>query len=743
MNRRDFVKQASILPLAAGLPAGGLAVSSSKPVEPRIARLYSEMMPDMLVTYLARKVNAVAAHWDRQRAQIRTAEQLEARNRFVRQKCIEMIHGLPESNSLNSVVVKSFERDGYKVENLMFESQPDFWVTANLYIPTRGIGPFPGIISPCGHYPTARGYDEYQAAYVHFARNGFVVLAYDPIGQGERRQFWNPMTRVNEIGGPVTWEHSLPGQLLLLIGEDLTHYRVWDGMRAIDYLLTRPEVDGKRIGCAGHSGGGTLTKFITTMDERVQCAAINEGGTRNKWPMNIPMYMPMGTGDTEQHMFPSGVYGIDNVDLDSSIAPRPLLITIEHYSPAFDSAARAIRTRYERLGAGNKFKTVPANDPHAWTVKLRIANVDWFSRWFYNRPGPASEALFTPEPWENLWCTPDGSVRYCRQGQTLYSRILEKQAKLPPERKAPASSSELASYRKELGGEIRKMIRYRASNTPLAPRHEITTPRKGYKIEKLEFLSEPGIYISTWVYKPNAGVKDRTAILYVSDTGRVNDGMEFGLLEEMTLRGHCVVAVDVRGIGATRPPHLGDEHGEFQQVDNAECAMTYMMWEINEDLFGMRVLDVIRSIDYVLSRPDVEPHGVRLVGRGAGALWSLYAAALDTRVTALLAHEGLLSYRALTRVDRYLTESSLFVRNVLTQFDLPQIAAAVAERPVAVLAARGPMEEHVDLGTARRTYRWTEHVYGNLGVKDHFRVLPLNPESSLASQYLDLLGLTS
>lgn len=219
--------------------------------------------------------------------------------------------------------------------------------------------------------------------------------------------------------------------------------------------------------------------------------------------------------------------------------------------------------------------------------------------------------------------------------------------------------------------------------------------------------------------------------------------MEFGLLEDLTLRGHCVVAVDVRGMGATRPPHLGDEHGKFQQVDNAECTMAYMMWEINEDLFGMRVLDVIRSIDYVLSRSDVDTSGVRLVGRGAGALWSLYAAALDTRVKALLAHEGLLSYHALTSVDRYLTESSLFVRNVLTRFDLPQVAAGVAERPVAVLAPRGPMEEHINLGAARRAYHWTEQVYGNLGIKDRFRVSVFNPESSLASQYLDLLGVNS
>ena len=740
MNRREFVKQAGSLPLALGLRLNGKVAAAAAQTE--AVPLYSQMMPDMLVTYFTQRVNALAAHWDEKRAQIGTPEQMTARNRFVREKCIEMIHGLPKRNPLNPVIVKSFEREGYKVENVMFESQPDFWVTGNLYIPAAGGGPYPAIISPCGHWSLARGYPEYQAAYVHFARNGFVVLAYDPIGQGERRFFWNPMTHADELGGPVTWNHSLPGQLLLLLGDDLTHYFVWDGMRAIDYLETRPEVDARKIGCAGHSGGGTLTKFIAAMDERVQCAAINEGGTENRWPVDFPMYISMGTGDVEQHLFPAEICGIDQVDLHVSVAPRPLLVTIEHYSASFDRAAEAIRERYKLLNVPDRFSTVPADDPHAWTVKLRIANVDWFCRWFYNRQGPRSEAAFTPEPWENLWCTENGSLRYSRRGQTIYYLILGKQAALPPARRAPASATEQDSYRSELSKEIQEVIRYRQSDHPLAPRHETTTPRKGYQIEKLEFLSEPGIYVSAWVYQPNAGVKDRTAILYVSDVSRESDRMEFGLLEELTLGGRRVVAVDVRGVGATEPPHPGDEDGEFGQVDNAECSMAYMAWEMNEDLFGMRVLDVVRSIDYVLSRPDVDPSGVHLIGRGTGALWSLYAAALDDRVKALVAHGGLLSYRALTSVDRYVTESSVFVRDVLTRFDLPQVAAVVAERPLTIIAPRGPMNQEFEIPAARDAYGWTSKVYEKLGVPEHFRVSPKSREMSLASQYLKAFELT-
>jgi len=733
--------QAAALSLGAGLLRLRGAVRTGALAAPRPVRSYSEELPDMLLSYLAKKTNAAATEWDQVRNKIQTAADVEERNRFVRERIIEMLGGFPERNPLNPVVVRVLERDGYRVENVVFQSRPNFSVTANLYVPTFGAGPFPGVISPCGHSPEARMYPEYQFLYLNLVKAGFVVLAYDPIGQGERRHYWNPQTNRNEIGGPVTWEHDMPGHLLFLLGENLTQYRIWDGMRAVDYLVTRPEVDPERIGCTGHSGGGTLTLFISAVDQRIRCAVMHEGGTRHRWPLEIRPETPIGTGDAEQHFFPAAIYGIDLCDVHVAIAPRPLLVTIENYLPEVNETARHIRARYLQLGVPERFATEEATDPHALTVKLRLAATDWFCRWFYNRRGPAREPEFTPEPSENLYCTPNGSLRYSQQGETIFSLILKKQAKLPPRRTVPSTRTELESFRAEIVAEIKEVLHYHKSDEPLGVRHIVTTPRKGYRIEKVEFLSESGIYIPTWVFLPEQKRSGSPAILYVRGAGKQAEAMEFGALEKLTRGGYLVAAIDVRGIGDTKPPHPDEEpSGEFRNLDDAETAMAYWAWEINESLFGMRVQDVVRSLDYILTRPDVDPSGVWLIGHGMGALWSLYAAALDTRIRATVCDGGLLSYRSLTGVDRYLHAADIIVPGVLQRFDLPHVAAAVADRPLALLSPVDAMKSPVGIPLARQTYQWTQATYAVAGGPDHFRVVGRSEEVETVTQYLHLLN---
>ena len=354
MNRRDFFHQSAALRNS----LGPIAPETRASVDyPQSGPPYRHVYPDMLAKYLAGKLNALAEKWDRERAGIRTPQQIETRNRFVLQKTAEMIHGLRPQRPLKSQVVKSFEREGYRVENILLETRPDYWVPGNIYTPTTGKGPYPGIISPCGHEVPGRMYVTFQSMHMALAKEGFVVWTYEPPEEGERRHYWNPFTGQNEIGGPVTWAHELEGQLLILIGEALTHYRIWDGMCGVDFLTSRPEVDPNRIGCTGQSGGGLYTMFLTALDSRIGCGASNQGGAENRWPIDLGPYTPLELGDIDQQLFPAAIYGIDQADFFMSIAPRPMLITTGYFEPRFNRTVETIRERYRLLGSPEKFAT--------------------------------------------------------------------------------------------------------------------------------------------------------------------------------------------------------------------------------------------------------------------------------------------------------------------------------------------------------------------------------------------------
>jgi cephalosporin-C deacetylase-like acetyl esterase len=747
MNRRKFLAGSGAVLLSPTLlELPGISESEHRSA---VSRSYSEEMPDMLISYLTKRQNDLATAWEGKRARISTAAEVEARNIFVRDKVVQMLRGFPEKNPLRAVTVKVIHKEGYRIENVMFQSRRDFWVTGNLYVPTSGNGQFPGIISPCGHYPLARMLPQYQSVYINLVKSGFVVWGYDPIGQGERRQYWNPETNVDEMPSP-TYEHSMPGQLQLLVGENLTGHCVWDGLRGVDYLLTRPEVDPKRIGCAGHSGGGTMTTFISVVDRRVQCAAIIEGGMVNRWPLRIAPWQPIGPSDAEQNLFPSAIYGIDEFDLHAAIAPRPVLTGIEHYSHAFDRAARAVQDRYRQLGAPEKFATVSSDDPHAWTPKLRLATTDWFCRWFYDRKGPLIEPNYETVPPEDLYCTPNGSIRYSNKGETIFSLVAKKQSSLPPGRPVPKNETERTLYRNEIRAKIRSLLHYQKSEQPLDVRSIVTTPREGYRIEKVEFLSEPGIYIPAWVYIPNKTVGVLPTILYVSGEGIEPDGMEFAgpegsglthsVLDTLVRNGNLVVAVEVRGIGQTQPPHPApDSCSEFRQLFDLETAMAYMAWFMDQSLLGMRVQDVVRSVDYLMSRQNSDVENLHVIGKGTGGLWCLYAAALDPRIRSLISVQSLLSYRSLTQGDRYLYGAGVFVPDVLLHFDLPEVAAAIAGRSLTLIQPKDAMKNTVPTDAADEAYSLTRATYEAAGVVNHFRIESEGRNLDSPEHYLSLI----
>ena len=179
------------------------------------------------------------------------------RQKAVREKILRLLGGLPaEKTPLRTRHIGTEEHTDYRYDKIIYESMPGFYVPANVYRPATGQGPFPAILMPVGHSP--EGKEGERTTAISLARKGFVVLKYDPIGQGERLQYFDADLRTSKVGS-TTEEHSHANGHTVLIGDSVARYRVWDGIRGIDYLVTRPDVDPTRIGITGCSGGGTLS----------------------------------------------------------------------------------------------------------------------------------------------------------------------------------------------------------------------------------------------------------------------------------------------------------------------------------------------------------------------------------------------------------------------------------------------------------------------------------------------------
>jgi len=258
--------------------------------------------------------------------QVNTAEAAKRRQEYVRKKIIELIGGLPDySGPLNAKVTGRIDKQRYVIEKVIFESLPRFYVTADLYRPNKP-GRYPGVLIMLGHWDQGKVAEQRLAA--NLAMKGFVTLAYDPIGQGERIQAYD--RRVGgTLGGWSTEEHFQAGAQSLLAGEHLARYMIWDGKRALDYLISRPEVEGERIGCTGCSGGGTLSTYVSALDPRVKAAA------PACWMNSYRVLFTGPVGDSEQSIPNFLSSGLDETDYVELFAPKPWLIvsTLEDFFP--------------------------------------------------------------------------------------------------------------------------------------------------------------------------------------------------------------------------------------------------------------------------------------------------------------------------------------------------------------------------------------------------------------------------
>ena len=679
--------------------------------------------PRMVHEYFVDRVNRAEQRICRRLASLETRSDAREYVESVREKIQESFGPWPEKTPLNPRVTGVVERDEYRVENLVFESRPGFLVTANLYIPKGRDFPLPGVVGTCGHSHNGKAADAYQSYAQGLARLGYVVLIYDPLGQGERLQY--PDENLKSKIGVGVREHLYAGNQQFLVGEFIGAWRAWDGIRALDYLRTRDEVDADTIGVTGNSGGGTMTTWLAGVERRWSMAAPSCFVTTLR--RNLENELP---ADTEQCPPGALALGLDHADFPAAMAPKPIRILAKEQDffdvRGSEEALRRLKHLYGLLGAEDNVSLFVGPGTHGYSQDNREAMYGLF-----NSVTGISDARSEPEikleKDQALWCAPDGQV--CRMdSRTVFDFTKKKSRKLAEKRPRDLSTGELKQRVVEVLG-LRRLVREaraRAARRIQEPWEEpadtrvtdspalsfMPTTPPDYRILQVwrsrgfpkrrwttyAVETEPGIQavvyrLSEQRFRGRPPGERKTAILYVphhsSDAELRKEPLVKTLLEENPEA--AFYTCDVRGVGESRPgtcnPSWLDPYGAdyFYAIHSIMLDTPYP---------GQKTYDLLRTVQWLKSVGHEEIH---LVGNLWGTVPATFAALLSDGVTQVTLKNSLSSYSDVAESEMYDWPLSCLLPDVLKHFDLPQCYKVLKKekslRQIEPWAANGPLEK--------------------------------------------------
>ncbi len=634
--------------------------------------------PQVMQEYLVGRVRAIS---DANRERIlgmRSKKAALAYQDELRRAMRRVFGRYPRRTPLNPEVVGTFQRDGYRVEKIIFESRPNFPVTANLYVPDGLTGPTPAVLGVCGHSAEGKGGETYQSFSQGLARKGFVVLIFDPMSQGERLQY--PDGRGGSRVGPCTAEHNWMGRQQILVGEFFGSWRVWDGVRAMDYLLSREEVDPQRVGLTGNSGGGTMTTLILANDDRYAMAA--PGCYITTWRCNAENELP---ADAEQQPPLTLAQGMEMGDLLMLHAPKPLILLTQEQDyfdvrGAIDTFER-LRHFWGLLGAEENVRLHIGPRPHGYHIENREAMYGFFAKHAGLRV-PAKEPELTLEEQPTLWCTRSGQVAE-RRPATVFDFTRERSEQLARKRGEVSGEALLRAVRRllVLPGRPEEPPHFRC----LRPVSGRQWPRTGSASYLLETDPEHGG--QALVYKlEDAARASRplpgkgSAVLYVSHHSADAELREDPLVRRLAADNPAFFALDPRGIGELRPNSCG--MNTFEHIYGSDYFYASYGLMLGEPYLGWRVHDVLRTLDFMAACGYDRVH---LVGLQWGAITGAFAALLDDHVRQVTLKRAPISYREMAETRMQSWPLSVMLPHVLEHFDLPDVYRELATKKLSLV----------------------------------------------------------
>ena len=632
----------------------------------------------MMQAYLVRRSEEALDRRDEAYEYLKTAKDLAAHRERMRAFFIDQVGGLPERTPLNARVVGKDQFDGFRVERVVYESLPGYFVPAHCYVPASSAyrPPYPGVVVLCGHQRPGVGKEAYFGQCALLVRNGFVVLCIDCIGQGERHQV---LTADGRPRFHSSLEHMHAGVASILVGRNVALYFVWDAIRAVDYLQERDDVNPDLIGCLGGSGGGTQTAYLMALDDRITCAS-----PRNYMTSLRCLVVTIGPDDAEQNIHAQITHGMGHGDFILMAMPCAVLMAVGTRDSfdvlgAWDTFREAKRA-YARLGIAERVDLFEADAGHGATHEMNAAIVRWFRRWLQGIDDCHVAALDEPlESDDPMHCAAEGEVLLLEGARTTFDLNIAVEERLAEERCRFWSST--------LEGEALGRVRAVTGIRPLA---ELPTPksrvvgvvkREGYHVEKLIIEPECGIWLPGLLFVPDE--VSGNPVLYVHGAGKHVDAQPGGRIEQLVSQGRRVLAVDLRGLGETQ--RLGDreDYVEFFGPSYRDASLAYML---GGSFLAMRAEDILVCAHVLRRLADRDPSPpIELVAIGEAGPPALHAAALEQDLFASLElKQSLVSWSNVVHTTVTQDQWTNLVHGALRAYDLPDLLAVLPPDKVIV-----------------------------------------------------------
>jgi len=673
-------------------------------------------LPDTVERYLCKVRDQVLAERDKAWDAVKTAEdarQLQAR---IRESFLCAIGGLPtEKGPLNPRVSVVFENDELRVERLIFESRPRFYVTANVFVPKpRGTRRLPVVLRLVGHATNGRfGALKFCE---ELARDGYLAMTIDMTGQGER------IYVNNGLGSRTpTSNHYAEGAACFLTGGNLAGYMIYDVMRAIDYLETRDEADMRRVVLTGESGGGTMTEYVTALDSRIFAAA----------PVSSGWSLRRGSGNYDSEQVLSGFFAgaLDIEGLGVLAVPRPYCVIFEanetrrtETEHSFAIARRIAALLTGTPDAGARLQYMPTSAPHGYGK----THYDIFRQWLARimPPNPDGPRVVGKTEVVREAC------RASRTGRMFYSRDLpdrETTMTLNTKRIALASAFDQSVTTRAAATERAARLRDTLRNllalgdAPIVARAVETrgvVTNGDVIVEKLVLETDPGVPVPALLLASRAAPPSGAAVVWIASRGKRGVLEKHADAVRATLAaGTRILIPDLRGMGETSvgadTSFLGDE-----------ASLHGMSIQLQRSLLGMRVRDALCCVAYLRSRADVDARRIGLLGdsladlnpprfrqprlisdegleslsqaESLGPVTALLSFVLDTNV-AQGAMCGLPdSYEGICHTPYFFHPFTIFIPGILQTCDLADLCAAAAPRPLLLAGSVNALNQRLD-----------------------------------------------